>query len=397
MEYSFSGKLKITTFIMMAIGIVAMIVGFMTDDSAHQTRFWANFLVNGFFFMGISLGALFFIAFQFAAEVAWSVAVKRVFEAVMGFVPVGSVILIVVFLAGTFHLHHLYHWMDPDVYDVNSEHYDAVIAGKSAYLNQPFFWIRTLVYLATFFLFARYFRKTSLEQDTIGGSAIHSKTIGKSAIFLVMFAVFSSTSSWDWLMSIDVHWFSTLYGWYVFSGMWVTGLIVTLILIVWLKNKGLLPQVNDSHIHDVAKWMFAISFLWSYLWFSQFMLIWYANIPEEVIYFITRIEHYPLMFFGMFFVNLLFPMVILMSRDAKRNVIFFLPVALIIFVGHYFDVYCLIVPGTMGEHWHFGMMEIGMFIGFLGLFVFSVLTNLSKAPLMVQQHPFLDESIHHNL
>ncbi|HAW52769.1 MAG TPA: hypothetical protein DCX54_10655 [Flavobacteriales bacterium] len=212
-----------------------------------------------------------------------------------------------------------------------------------------------------------------------------------------MFAVFSSTSSWDWLMSIDVHWFSTLYGWYVFSGMWVTGLIVTLILIVWLKNKGLLPQVNDSHIHDVAKWMFAISFLWSYLWFSQFMLIWYANIPEEVIYFITRIEHYPLMFFGMFFVNLLFPMVILMSRDAKRNVIFFLPVALIIFVGHYFDVYCLIVPGTMGEHWHFGMMEIGMFIGFLGLFVFSVLTNLSKAPLMVQQHPFLDESIHHNL
>ncbi|MEQ8324884.1 MAG: quinol:cytochrome C oxidoreductase [Vicingaceae bacterium] len=397
MEYSFSGKLKITTFVLMAIGLVGMIVGFMTDHSDHHTRFWGNLLINGFFFTAIGLGALFFLALQYAAEVAWSVAVKRVFEAIMSFIPVGAVILIIVFLAGTFHFHHLYHWMDPAVYDVNSEHYDAIIAGKSAYLNQPFFWIRTLVYFATFILFARYFRKVSLEQDKIGGSDLHLKTVGRAAIFLVMFAVFSSTLSWDWLMSIDTHWFSTLYGWYVFSGMWVTAMIVALLMTIWLKNKGLLPQVNDSHIHDVAKWMFAISFLWSYLWFSQFMLIWYSNIPEEVIYFITRINHYPMLFFGMFFTNLIFPMVVLMSRDAKRNPIFFLPIAIIIFLGHWFDVYLLVTPGTMGEHWHFGFMEIGMFLGFLGLFVFVVLTNLSKAPVMVQQHPFLDETVHHHV
>jgi MFS family permease len=236
----------------------------------------------------------------------------------------------------------------------------------------------------------------SLKQDEIGGSELHFKTMGKAAIFLVMFAVFSSTLSWDWLMSIDTHWFSTLYGWYVFSGMWVTAMIVALVITIWLRNKGLLPQLTDSHIHDVAKWMFAISFLWSYLWFSQFMLIWYSNIPEEVIYFRTRIAHYPMLFFGMFFTNLIFPMVILMSKDAKRNPIFFLPVALIIFMGHWFDVFCLVMPGTVGAHWHYGFMEIGMFLGFLGMFVFVVLSNLSKAPVMVKQHPFLDESVHHN-
>ena len=396
MEYNFPNKLKIATYVLMAIGLIAMIVGFMNDHSEHHTRFWANFMVNGFFFLAIGLGALFFMALQYAAEVAWSVMIKRILEAISGFIPVGAVIMIIVFLAGTLHWHHLFHWMDPEVYDVNSEKYDAVIAGKSAYLNQPFFWIRTLVYLGVFVFFTRYFRKKSLEQDELGTSG-HFITMGKSAIFLVIFAVFSSTLSWDWLMSIDTHWFSTLYGWYVFSGMWVTAMIVTLLIALYLKNKGLLPDLNESHVHDVAKWMFAISFLWSYLWFSQFMLIWYSNIPEEVLYFRTRIEYYPWLFFGMFFVNFIFPMVILMSRDAKRNPIFFLPVALIIFMGHWFDVYCLVMPGTVGSHWHYGFLEMGMFLGFLGLFVFVVLNKLSKAPVVVKQHPFLDESLHHHV
>lgn len=396
MDYTFSSKLKLATYILMAIGILGMIIGYMNDHTEHHTRFWANIMVNGFFFLAISLGALFFLALQYAAEVAWSVMVKRIFEAITSFIPIGGAIMIIVFLAGFLHLHHLYHWMDPNVYDVNSPDYDAIIAGKSAYLNQPFFWIRTLVYLGTFYFFARYFRRKSLMQDQIGGTEIHFKSMAKGALFLVLFAVFSSTLSWDWIMSIDTHWFSTLFGWYVFSGMWVTAMMVALMLTIWLKNKGLMPQVNESHIHDIAKWMFALSFLWSYLWFSQFMLIWYSNIPEEVVYFIERIEHYPIMFFGMFFVNFIFPMVVLMSRDAKRNIVFFLPISLIIFVGHWFDVFCLIMPGTVGEHWNYGFMEIGMFLGFLGLFVFVVLNSLSKAPLVVKNHPYLDESIHHH-
>jgi len=397
MEYTFPSKLKITTFVLMAIGLITMIFGFMNDQSDHHARFWSNMLVNGFFFLAIGLGALFFLALQYVAEVAWSVMIKRILEAIIGFIPVGSIIIMIVFLGGTLHWHHLYHWMDPEVYIEGGDKYDAVIVAKSTYLNQPFFWARTLVYLGTFILFARFFRKKSLLQDQVGGTEIHFTSRGRAAIFLVIFAVFSSTLSWDWLMSIDVHWFSTLYGWYVFSGMWVTAMIVTLMIAMYLKNKGLLPQLNDSHIHDISKWMFAISFLWSYLWFSQYMLIWFSNIPEEILYFRERITHYPWLFFGTFFVNFSLPMIILMSRDAKRNIIFFLPVGLIIFLGHWFDVYGLVIPGTMGSHGHFGFMEIGMFLGFLGLFVFVVLSQLAKAPVVVKNHPYLDESIHHHI
>lgn len=381
----------------MGIGLVAMIVGFMTDHTDHHTRFWANFLVNGFFFFAISLGALFFLALQYVTEAAWAVVLKRILEGIAGYLPVGAIILVIFFLAGTFHFHHLYHWMDPAVYDINSEHYDAIIAGKAAYLNQPFFWVRTLVYLATFLIFARFIRKHSLQEDQLDGTGIHFKVMGKSAIFMVLFAVFSSTLSWDWIMSIDTHWFSTLFGWYVFSGMWVSAIIVAVILVVYLKGKGLLEVVNQSHVHDLGKWMFAISFLWSYLWFSQFMLIWYSNIPEEVIYFQQRIAEYRGLFFGMFFINFVFPMLILMSRDTKRNVIYLLPVAFIILIGHWLDVFVMVMPGTVGHDWHIGFTEIGMFLGFLGLFTFTVLSTLTKAPLVVKHHPYLEESKHFSI
>jgi hypothetical protein len=166
------------------------------------------------------------------------------------------------------------------------------------------------------------------------------------------------------------------------------------ILTIYLKGKGLLENVNDSHIHDMGKWMFAISFLWCYLWFSQFMLIWYANIPEEVTYYLARWENYRFLFFFIFFINFTFPMLILMSRDAKRNQILLVFVGLVIFIGHWLDVFLMIMPGAVKENWHFGIVEIGTFLGFLGLFVNVVLTSLTKAPVSVQKHPFLEESEH---
>jgi hypothetical protein len=397
MEYQLSSRAKMITFILMGIGLLAMILGFVNDDTAHHGRFWSNMLINGFFFFAISLGALFFLALQYVTEAAWSVALKRIFEGIIGFLPIGMVILIVVFASGTFHLHHLYHWMDPEVYNPESNHYDAIIAGKSAYLNQPFFWIRTLVYMAVFFIYAKFVRKHSLLEDQLGGTATHYKVMGKSAVFMILFAVFSSTLSWDWIMSIDTHWFSTLFGWYVFSGMWVSALIMAVLLVVYLKGKGLLEMINESHVHDLGKWMFAVSFLWSYLWFSQFMLIWYSDLGEEVIYFQQRIEHYKVLFFMTFFINFAFPMLILMSRDTKRNVIYLLPVAGIILIGHWLDVYMMVTPGVLGNHAHIGFTEIGMFLGFLGLFIFTVLKTLSKTPLMVKNHPYLEESKHFNI
>jgi hypothetical protein len=397
MEFTFSGRAKTLTYILMAVGLLAIVFGFITDHTDHHVRFWGNLLINGFFFFAIALGALFFYALQYAAEVGWTAQVARVFEAMYSYLPIGAIVLLVVFAGGTFHLHHLYHWMDPEVIDPNSVKFDSIIANKSAYLNQGFFWVRALVYLAVFLLFARWFRKQSLSQDQKPDVTLHKKMYRRAALFLVFFAVFSSTLSWDWIMSIDTHWYSTLFGWYVFSGMWVTTMIFVTLMVLWLKGKKLLPNVNDSHIHDLGKWMFAISMLWSYLWLSQFLLIWYSNIPEEVTYFVMRIENYRWMFFGMFFINFVIPFYVLIARGAKRSPIFLTIVGAIIFFGHFLDVYLLVVPGTQFGHSHFGLPEVGMFLGFLGLFIFTTLRTLSKVPLVPVNHPFRDESEHHHI
>jgi hypothetical protein len=400
MEFSISNKAKLFTTSLMVIGVLFTAIGVFTSMNEHhfETRLLTNGLINSFFFFAIGLGALFFLALQYATETGWYASVKRVIEAVAGFLPYGMAMLALTLLTITFMKGaHIYLWMDPEYSTEGTHHYDSIIAGKAAYLNPIFFWIRTLVYMAVYYLFLRGFRMRSLEEDRIGGTDLHFKNYRKAATFLVFFAVFSSTSAWDWLMSIDVHWFSTLFGWYTFAGMWVSTMTVLVMLTLYLKKLGYLPKVNDSHIHDLGKWTFATSFLWSYLWFSQFMLIWYANIGEEVVYYITRIEHYKMMYFGMFLINFAFPMLILMSRDAKRNAGILSFVGVIILVGHWLDVYIMVSAGSMGQSAKIGFLEIGMAVLAAGFFIRVILNNLTKAPLTPVNHPFLDESIHHEI
>jgi len=358
-------------------------------------RFWSNLLINGFFFFGIALGAIFYLALHYATESGWGVVLLRLMEGIMSAMPLGICVLLLVFIAATFEWNHIYPWMDSHIVDPQSSSFDPIIYGKMAYLNKPFFWIRVIAYFATFYLFLRWFKKKSRQEDVEGGTKTHFKMYRRAALFLVFFAVFSSTMSWDFIMSIDTHWFSTLFGWYVFSGIWLSGMIMLMMITLYLRSQGHLPFVKESHIHDVGKWMFALSFLWSYLWFSQFMLIWYANIPEEVIYFTQRIEDYKVLFIGTFIVNFIFPMVFLMSADTKRSAGYLIVVGLIIFIGHWLDVYTMVTPGTLFDQWEFGLLEIGMFMLFLGTFVFLVLRAISKAPLLQQNHPYLDESKHH--
>jgi hypothetical protein len=406
MEYQISSKAKRTIMITVGLGLVLFIVGAIMNSDSEQikTRLLSNFLIDGFFFFGISLGALFFLALQYATETGWFVAIKRIIEGVASYVVVGIGILIAIFLALTFmnggysvnasgeHVGHIYQWMDSEIVKE-----DALISGKAPFLTTPFFWIASLLYFTIYFLFYRGFRKRSLQEDIEGGTKIHFKNYTKGAVFLVLFGYFSSTSSWHWLMSIDAHWFSTLYGWYTFSGMWCTGLTTIMLLIIYLKKNGYLEQVNDSHIHDVGKWIFATSFLWSYLFFSQYMLYWYANIPEEVIYYVQRIDQYPITYWGMFIINFTIPMVILMSREAKRNPGILMFVCFVIIIGHWTDVYMLVTPGSMGEHGKIGLIEVGLFMTFAGVFAYFILNTLTKAPLMPKNHPYLDESKHHHI
>lgn len=401
MEYKVSKKAKLTSLILVVVGVVSLLAGIFTDHGHTDTRLWANLLVNSYFFFTLSLAAVFFLAIQYVAEMAWGVTTQRIFQALMSFMPYAAVTLLIVLGASSLHMTHLYHWMAEGISDPTSHHYDEIIAGKSGYLNKPFFWFRTIIFLAVWMFFANWFRKNSLAEDKLdlttisdGVSPNYRKAIKMSVFFIIFFAYSSTASAWDWIMSIDVHWFSTLFGWYAFSGMWIACMIVSVVLVQYLKAQGLLKDVNRSHVHDLTKWMFALSMLWSYLWFSQFMLIWYANVPEETIYYMTRFENYKLLYVGTFLVNFILPFFVLMSRDAKRNPIFIVPIALIIFLTHWIDVLVMVLPGTMFDHGQLGFVEIGMFLTFLGVFIFVILRSLAKAPLETKNHPMYDESVH---
>lgn len=405
MEFQISAKAKKVLFGTAGLGLILFLIGVFTDHTEQaQTRILSNFLINGLFFFFISLGALFFLALQYATETGWSVAVKRVVEGVASYVIVGVVVLTAIFLYLTFtdggytvaenghHVGHIYQYFDHEMVA-----HDKILQNKQPFLSKGFFWGATVVYFAVFAIFYMGFRKRSLQEDVEGGTKLHFKNFTKAALFLVLFGYMSSTSTWHWLMSIDPHWFSTLYGWYIFSGMWLTGMVTVLMIVLYLKKLGHLQIVNDSHIHDIGKWIFALSFLWSYLFFSQFMLIWYPNIPEEAIYYTFRFENYKVIYWGMFMANFIIPMVILMSREAKRHIGILIVVCLLILIGHWTDVYMLITPGTMGEYGTIGLLEIGLFMTFLGLFIYWILNTISKAPLVPKNHPYLDESKHHDI
>lgn len=374
--------------------------GETVHDNAHAehvqhqlaNRPWAALYVAAFFFMMIALGALAFYAIQFAAQAGWSPLLFRVMEGITAYLLPGALIVLGIAVAsGTIGHYNLFVWMDPDV-----AAHDKLIQGKSGWLNITAFTIRGLIFIGGWCLYRYFSRKFSIAQDNAeeGDNRNFKKAFRISAGFLVFFIYTESIMSWDWVMSVDPHWFSTLFGWYVFGSMIVSAVTVIAMVTMYLKSKGLLPQVNDSHIHDLAKYMFGFSIFWTYLWFSQFMLIWYSNIPEEVTYFISRINDYKLPFFGMLVLNFVFPILILMNSDYKRINWFVIMAGLIILVGHYIDVFIMIMPATVGDRWFIGIPEIGSILLFAGLFLFIVFTALTKAPLVAKRNPFIHESEH---
>ena len=354
----------------------------------HQmhNRPYAALYVAAFFFMMISLGVLAFYGIQYAAQAGWSPVLFRVMEAITYYLLPGALIVLGIGLwAGD----HLFIWMDPEVVA-----HDELIQGKSGWLNKTGFAIRGLIFIAGWSLYRYFSRKFSLAQDQadVNDNSNFKKNFRISAAFLVFYIYTESMMSWDWIMSVDPHWFSTLFGWYVFASMFVSGITVIALITIYLKSKGLMEFVNDSHMHDLAKFMFAISVFWTYLWFSQFMLIWYANIPEEVTYFITRIEDYKLPFFGMLILNFIFPFLVLMNSDYKRVPWFIVMAGIVILFGHYIDVFNMIMPATVGDRWFIGVPEISAVLLFLGLFLWIVFYALSKAPLLPKGNPFIKES-----
>ncbi|MCW4469436.1 quinol:cytochrome C oxidoreductase [Flavobacterium sp. MFBS3-15] len=354
-----------------------------------QNKPWSAVYVAALFCMLISLGALAFYAIQNAASAGWSPVLFRVMEAISAYLVPGAIIVYVLLVLGALDMHHIFIWMDEKVVA-----HDHLIQAKSGYLNKTFFLIRAALFMGGWILYRQYARKNSLAQDESNDNSYYKKNFKASAGFLVFFIVTESIMSWDWIMSVDPHWYSTLFGWYVFASFFVSGITTIAMITLYLKSKGYLEYVNTSHIHDLAKFMFGISVFWTYLWFSQFMLIWYADIPEEVTYFKTRIEDYNLPFFGMVAMNFVFPVLILINTDFKRLSWIVVTAGTVILAGHYIDFFNMIMPATVGNQWFIGAGEIGAILFFMGLFIFVVFTALTKAPLLAKRNPLIEESKH---
>ena len=409
-HFEIPAKYKTWSMALMGIGVVAVLVGFFvygTGDEEHQARFWGTMLQNSVYFLLICNASMFFICATTLGMGAFQMAFRRVTEAIsVAVIPLGIIAGIVLLSLIFGHQHHIYHWLTPGN--------DKILNGKSGFLNSGFFVVWTILAIALWIVLGYKMRSLSREldenplPDVESGKRYIFKNTVWAAIFLVWFALtVASTIPWLWLMSIDAHWYSTMYSWYTFASTFVAGLALIAIFVIYLKNKGYLELVNEEHLHDIGKFMFAFSIFWTYLWFSQYMLIWYSNQPEETIYFIDRIgnREHGNGFKGIFYLNLLInfiaPLLILMRRGSKRNYTTMTFMAVLIIFGHWLDFYQMVFPSLTKDangqtHATMNLFDFGVAAGFVGLIMFSVARALTKAPLTAKNHPFFKESIIHH-
>lgn len=394
-QFTFSGKLKSWTLIAIVVGVLAIAYGFL---SGHGERTFANLLLMAYYFTCVCAASLFFIALQYVAQAGWATGLLRVPQAISRVLPIASLVLFVVCAAGLL-THNLYHhWNGHGLTDPSSPEYDALIAGKASYLNVPFFLIRLAVFLGAYSFFAMLFAKYSNREGLEGGLVNYDKSIKWSAVFLIIFGFTTPIWAFDTIMSLEAHWFSTMFGWYNFAAMWVSGLCVITLIVIFLKKSGHFTWINENHLHDLGKFIFAFSIFWTYVWFAQFLLIYYANMPEETVYFYKRWEpEYLPWFWVNIVINFVAPILILMARGSKRQTNTLMFVCIMLLCGHWLDYYMMIMPGTVESHRGFGIIEIGTAIGFAGLFAFLTLNQLSKRSMVPTNHPFLDESLHHQI
>jgi len=283
------------------------------------------------------------------------------------------------------------------------------LKGKSGFLSPGFYIIWSVLSIGLWSLLGWKIRKMGLDTDKNGTMDYETgkKWIWKNTVWCSLYTVFfgltvASTVPWLWLMSIDAHWYSTMYSWYTFASTFVSGLSLMAIFIIYLRGKGELEYVTDEHLHDAGKFMFAFSIFWTYLWFSQYMLIWYSNQPEETRYFVDRIGtqtqsgHYHGMFFLNLVLNFVGPLLILMKRNSKRNYATLTFMAVFILFGHWLDFYQMVFPGPVGNHLELGILDFGVALGFVGLIMYVVGQQLSKYPLYAKNHPFFKETIIHH-
>jgi len=411
------------------LGLVCLLMTFFNGDEVHS-RFWSNLLHNSVFFTGVSLMALFFITVCITAYAGWHTQFKRVWEAFSMFLPIGFVLMAIIAIGIWGHWHHLYEWADDSIV-ANDE----ILTGKSGFLNKGWYTFGTLGIVAVWILFAYRLRNLSLAEDAQGTTEYRFYKQSKvwAAIFLPIAGFSSAAVIWQWIMSLEPHWYSTLFAWYTGASWFVSMICLTLLVLLYLKSKGHYPNVSGEHIHDLGKFLFAFSVFWTYLWFSQYMLIWYGNVGEETVYFQKRLQDYPVLFYANLGLNFFLPFLVLMRNDTKRKKGTITFAAIAVLFGHWLDFFLMIKPGVWATTQHVlhshhgaegaadhgaheaahgaaehasnfvagfsmpGLLEIGIFMGFTAFFLLVVGHYLGKASLVAKNDPFIAESVHHHV
>jgi len=369
-------------YILGGAAILLTFIGYFVDTS----QFFFSYLVAYVFWVTIGLGALFFVLLHHLTGAVWSVVLRRITETLMKVLPY----MVVLFIPVVFGLHDLYHWSHADAVA-----HDPLLQKKAAYLNVPFFVIRTLIYFAVWYLITRKLYKTSLEQDSNPQTEQIQRMRRVSAPGMVIFAITTSFAAFDWLMSLDPHWYSTIYGVYVFSGGLLAFLAFITLFCIWLRKRNVLNEViTIEHFHDLAKLMLAFTIFWAYMAFSQYFLIWYANIPEETIFYLHRWEgSWKIFSMTLVFGHFLLPFVILLPRATKRNLGVLKFISIWLLVMHWVDIYWLAVPTLHHHGIHLSFMDLTAFLGVGGLFLALFWRNLIRNPLVPAGEPTLQRSI----
>ncbi len=352
-------------------------------------NFYLSFYVWWVFFVSLALGALFFVLIHFATKAAWSVTLRRIAENVSLTMPVLFLLGIVCYLGR----HEIFeHWLSPESFA------DPVLQQKRWYLNGPFFVSRSLVYLTIFSVAAVLFARRSFKQDAIGGIKITHQLEKWSYSFLILCGFSTTFAAFDWIMSLNPHWYSTIFGLYFFAGAYVAFMsFLSVMIFIFRSNNPKLARIfNLEHVHDLGKQVFGYSCFWAYAAFAQYLLIWYGNLPEETMWYAVRQSQgwsaiWTLLCLGHFVVPFLF----LMSRLAKRTPVLVCAVGLWVLAMHYIDIYWLIIPNFSASGPLFSLMDVAVFALFSALFLAIFVPLTKKRSLYPSSDPRLEESLHY--
>ncbi len=355
-KFEFTGREKSVLGGLMGLGVICLAITYFQGSDDHHLRFWTNFLHNTVFFTGIAFISMFLLAAKVLAYSGWHTVWKRLLEAKAQFLIFGLVSILLIWLGSQLGMHHIYHWNFPNITDEASECFDPIIGSKAGFLNSSFYLGATLVFGGLWYACVIMFRRLSLSEDANGDESYsHHKKMKLVSAFFMPFGGFTSAALiWLWVMSIDSHWYSTMFAWYATASWLVSAVALLILTIIYLKGRGYFSYISGEHIHDLGKYLFGFSIFWTYLWFSQFMLIWYANVGEETIYFDGRMNDYPLLFWANLVMNFALPLLVLVRNDAKRKFGILTFVCVLVLFGHWWDFFQMIKPGALHtEHmWH---------------------------------------------